>query len=209
MASLHTRCSWGDSDPLYVTYHDTEWGVPTHDDQKLFEMLTLEGAQAGLSWLTILKKRENYRRAFSGFDPRKIARYDSRRVERLLANPGIVRNRLKIEATIKNARALLAIQDDVGSLDHYIWRFVQGTPKQNAWEDVGQIPANSAESDAMSRDLKHRGFGFVGSTICYAFMQATGMVNDHVTDCFRYEAVRRAQEARARGTAQARQPSQR
>lgn len=193
MASLHTRCSWGDSDPLYVTYHDTEWGVPTHDDHKLFEMLALEGAQAGLSWLTILKKRENYRRAFSGFDPRKIARYDSRRAECLLANPGIVRNRLKIGSTIKNARAFLAIQDDLGSFDHYIWRFVQGTPKQNAWKDVGQIPASTTESDAMSRDLKRRGFAFVGSTICYAFMQATGMVNDHVTACFRYEAVRRAQ----------------
>ena len=191
MASLHSRCSWGDSDPLYETYHDTEWGVPTHDDQKLFEMLTIEGAQAGLSWLTILKKRENYRRAFSGFDPRKIARYDSRQVERLLANPGIVRNRLKIGSTIKNARAFLAIQDDVGSFDHYIWTFVQGKPKQNAWKDVVQLPAHSTESDTMSRDLKRRGFGFVGSTICYAFMQATGMVNDHVTDCFRYDAVRR------------------
>jgi len=193
MTSPNTRCSWGNADPLYETYHDVEWGVPTHDDQALFEMLTLEGAQAGLSWLTILKKRENYRRAFSGFDPRKIARYDSRRVERLLANNGIVRNRLKIRSTIKNARAFLAVQNDVGSFDHYIWRFVQGTPKQNAWKDVGQIPAHSAESDAMSRDLKQRGFGFVGPTICYAFMQATGMVNDHVTDCFRYEEVRRGQ----------------
>jgi len=193
MTSPNTRCSWGNADPLYETYHDVEWGVPTHDDQALFEMLTLEGAQAGLSWLTILKKRENYRRAFSGFDPRKIARYDSRRVERLLANNGIVRNRLKIRSTIKNARAFLAVQNDVGSFDRYIWRFVQGTPKQNAWKDVGQIPAHSAESDAMSRDLKQRGFGFVGPTICYAFMQATGMVNDHVTDCFRYEEVRRGQ----------------
>jgi DNA-3-methyladenine glycosylase I len=209
MTSSHTRCSWGNADPLYETYHDVEWGVPTHDDQAFFEMLTLEGAQAGLSWLTILKKRENYRRAFSGFDPRKIARYDSRRVERLLANNGIVRNRLKIRSTIKNARAFLAIQDDVGSFDHYIWQFVQGKPKQNAWKDIGQIPARSAESDAMSRDLKQRGFGFAGSTICYAFMQATGMVNDHVTDCFRYEEVRRGQQARVRGTARARQPSQR
>ena len=191
MAKPRTRCTWGDSNPLYVTYHDTEWGVPVHDDQRLFEMLTLEGAQAGLSWITILRKREHYRRALSGFDPCKISRYDSRRVERLLANPGIVRNRLKIESTIKNARAFLTVRDEMGAFDYYIWQFVEGTPKQNAWKDLGDIPGHTAESDAMSRDLKSRGFGFVGSTICYAFMQATGMVNDHVTNCFRHAAVRK------------------
>ena len=189
MPTPGTRCPWGDSDPVYVAYHDTEWGVPTHDDRKLFEMLTLEGAQAGLSWITILKKRENYRRALSGFDPHKIARYDSRRVERLLANPRIVRNRLKIASTVKNAQAFLAVQDRFGSFDQYIWQFVGGVPKQNRWQNLGQIPASTAESDEMSRDLKHKGFSFVGSTICYAFMQATGMVNDHLIDCFRYRAV--------------------
>ena len=175
---------------MYATYHDTEWGVPVHDDQRLFEMLTLEGAQAGLSWITILRKREHHRRAFSGFDPGQIARYDSRRVERLLANPGIVRNRLKIESTIKNARAFLTIRDDMGSFDQYIWQFVGGAPKQNAWKDLGHVPSHTTESNAMSRDLKKRGFGFVGPTVCYAFMQATGMVNDHVTNCFRHAAVR-------------------
>ena len=191
MASTQTRCPWGDSDPVYyLPYHDEEWGIPTHDDQKLFEMLTLEGAQAGLSWITILKKREHYRRAFSGFDPRVIARYDSRKRQRLLANAGIVRNRLKIESTIKNARAFLAVQTEFGSFDHYIWQFVDGTPKQNRWTQMNQVPAITPESDAMSTDLKRREFSFVGSTICYAFMQATGMVNDHLVSCFRYRAVR-------------------
>ena len=185
-----TRCPWGDSDPLYVTYHDEEWGVPAHDDRKLFEMLILEGAQAGLSWLTILKKRENYRRAFSKFDPSVIARYDSRKRQRLLANAGIVRNRLKIESTIKNAPAFLAVQAEFGSFDRYIWQFVDNAPTQNAWTQMQQVPARTDASEAMSQDLKRRGFGFVGSTICYAFMQATGMVNDHLVSCFRYQAVR-------------------
>ena len=192
MATTKTRCPWGDSDLLYVTYHDEEWGVATHDDQKLFEMLTLEGAQAGLSWITILKKRENYRQAFSGFDPQVIAQYDSRKRQRLLTNAGIVRNRLKIGSTIKNARAFLAVQTEFGSFDRYIWQFVDGAPKQNAWTQMKQVPASTPESDAMSKDLKRRGFGFVGSTICYAFMQATGMVNDHLVSCFRYRVVRRA-----------------
>ena len=190
MASSQTRCPWGNSDPVYyVPYHDDEWGVPTHDDKKLFEMLTLEGAQAGLSWITILKKRDCYRRAFSGFNPSVIARYDSRKRQRLLANPGIVRNRLKIESTIKNARAFLAVQTEFGSFDHYIWQFVDGTPRQNTWTHMKQIPTNTPESDAMSMDLKRRGFSFVGSTICYALMQSIGMVNDHLVGCFRYQVV--------------------
>ena len=190
MTTARSRCPWSDSDPLYVAYHDQEWGVPTHDDQKLFEMLTLEGAQAGLSWITILKKRENYRRAFSEFNPRLIARYDSRKRRRLLADAGIIRNRLKIEWTIKNARAFLTVQTEFGSFDRYIWQFVDGTPTQNAWTQMKQVPASTPESDAMSADLRRRGFGFVGSTICYAFMQATGMVNDHLVSCFRYQALR-------------------
>ena len=190
MASSLTRCPWGNSDPVYyVPYHDDEWGVPTHDDKKLFEMLTLEGAQAGLSWITILKKRDGYRRAFSGFNPSVIARYDSRKRQRLLANTGIVRNRLKIESTIKNARAFLAVQTEFGSFDHYIWQFVDGTPRQNTWTHMEQIPTNTPESDAMSMDLKRRGFSFVGSTICYALMQSIGMVNDHLVGCFRYQVV--------------------
>ena len=190
MASSQTRCPWGNSDPVYyVPYHDDEWGVPTHDDKKLFEMLTLEGAHAGLSWITILKKRDGYRRAFSGFNPRVIARYDSRKRQRLLANTGIVRNRLKIESTIKNARAFLAVQTEFGSFDHYICQFVDGTPRQNTWTHMKQIPTNTPESDAMSMDLKRRGFSFVGSTICYALMQSIGMVNDHLVGCFRYQVV--------------------
>ena len=190
MASSLTRCPWGNSDPVYyVPYHDDEWGVPTHDDKKLFEMLTLEGAQAGLSWITILKKRDGYRRAFSGFNPSVIARYDSRKRQRLLANTGIVRNRLKIESTVKNARAFLAVQTEFGSFDHYIWQFVDGTPRQNTWTHMKQIPTNTPESDAMSMDLKRRGFSFVGSTICYALMQSIGMVNDHLVGCFRYQVV--------------------
>jgi DNA-3-methyladenine glycosylase I len=190
MASSQTRCPWGNSDPVYyVPYHDDEWGVPTHDDKKLFEMLTLEGAQAGLSWITILKKRDCYRRAFSGFNPSVIARYDSRKRQRLLANTGIVRNRLKIESTIKNARAFLAVQTEFGSFDRYIWQFVDGTPRQNTWTHMEQIPTNTPESDAMSMDLKRRGFSFVGPTICYALMQSIGMVNDHLVGCFRYQVV--------------------
>jgi DNA-3-methyladenine glycosylase I len=182
-----TRCSWaGTSDPLMIAYHDGEWGVPSHDDRHFFEMLTLEGAQAGLSWRTILYKREGYRRAFSQFDPRKVARYDARKVKALLQDEGIVRNRLKVESTIDNARAFLAVQEEFGSFDTYIWSFVAGKPLVSTWKALGQIPAKTKESDAMSKDLKKRGFRFVGSTICYAFMQATGLVNDHMVDCFRY-----------------------
>ncbi len=183
-----TRCAWVGDDPLYVAYHDQEWGVPVHDDRVLFEFLILEGAQAGLSWITILKKRENYRRVFDGFDPRKIARYDDSRIRTLLADPGIVRNRLKIAAMIQNAKAFLALQKEFGSFDTYAWQFVGGKPKQNRWRTIAEAPANTPESDALSRDLSKRGFKFVGSTICYAFMQAVGMVNDHTVDCFRYSA---------------------
>lgn len=188
MATL--RCEWAGVDPLYVAYHDQEWGVPVHDDQKLFEMLILEGAQAGLSWATILKKRENYRRAFAGFDPGRVAAYDAAKAAELLADPGIVRNRLKVSAAIDNAKALLAVQAEFGSFDAYIWQFVYGQPRQNAWASLSEIPAETAASQAMSKDLKRRGFRFVGPTICYAFMQAVGMVNDHVVTCFRYDQVR-------------------
>jgi DNA-3-methyladenine glycosylase I len=181
-----SRCGWCGSDPLYVAYHDREWGVPSHDDARLFEMLILEGAQAGLSWSTILKKREGYRAAFAGFDAGRIARFASRDVERLMRNDGIVRNRLKIEGTVKNARAFLAVQKEFGSFDRYVWGFVGGAPLQNAWRDLSQVPAQTAQSDAMSKDMKRRGFTFVGSTILYAFMQAVGMVNDHVVTCFRH-----------------------
>lgn len=183
------RCAWGTTDPLYIEYHDNEWGVPEHDDRKLFEFLLLEGMQAGLSWLTILKKRDNYRKAFDNFDAEKIAYYDERKVAELLSDRGIVRNRLKIQAAIQNARAFLAVQREFGSFDAYIWRFVGGKPRKNAWKTVKEIPSKTAESDAMSKDLIKRGFTFVGSTICYAFMQAVGMVNDHTTDCFRYHEV--------------------
>ena len=185
-----TRCAWGESHPLYVLYHDIEWGVPLHDDQGLFEMLVLEGAQAGLSWLTVLKKRDAYRRAFNQFDPRKVSRYDKRKVERLLANVGIIRNRLKIASAINNARRFLEVQMEFGSFDRYVWQFVNGYPIQNAWTKLSEVPARTTESDAMSKDLKARGFTFVGSTICYAHMQATGMVNDHLVSCFRHQAVR-------------------
>jgi len=172
-----------------VAYHDTEWGVPCHDDQKLFEFLVLEGAQAGLSWSTILNKRENYRKAFDGFDQVKVARYTPKRVEKLLQDPGIVRNRLKVESAVKNAKAFLAVQDQFGSFDAYSWAFVGGKPKRNRFRSMKQVPATSKESDAFSKDLKQRGFSFVGSTIMYAHMQAVGMVNDHVTSCFRYNQV--------------------
>jgi len=190
------RCSWAESDPLYREYHDTEWGKPVYDDRKLFEMLTLEGAQAGLSWITILKKRPAYRRAFNDFDPGKVARYDSRKIERLLRNEGIVRNRLKIETAVKNARAFLGVQKEYGSFSRYIWQFAGGAPIQNAWTSLTQIPVTTPESDLMSKDLKRRGFSFVGSTICYAFMQAVGMVNDHTTTCFRYEEIRQMHRPR-------------
>jgi DNA-3-methyladenine glycosylase I len=180
------RCPWATSDPLYTDYHDREWGVPVHDDRQLFEMLTLEGAQAGLSWITILKKREQYRKAFSNFDAGRIARYDAQRVRQLLKDEGIVRNRLKIESVVRNARAFLEVQKECGSFDAYVWKFVGGKPKVNRWKSLKQVPSTTAESDALSRDLKKRGFTFVGPTICYAFMQAVGMVNDHVAGCFRH-----------------------
>jgi DNA-3-methyladenine glycosylase I len=183
---MTNRCTWAGDDPLMVAYHDQEWGVPVHDDRVIFEFLTLEGAQAGLSWTTILRKRENYAQAFDGFDPERIARYDEDRITALLANPGIVRNRRKIEATIQNARSFLAIQREYGMFDAYIWQFVGGKPLVNAWKTIGEIPAQTEESVAMSKDLLRRGFKFVGPTICYAHMQATGMVNDHTVDCFRY-----------------------
>jgi DNA-3-methyladenine glycosylase I len=183
------RCAWAGTDPLYVAYHDEEWGVPVHDDRRLFEFLVLEGAQAGLSWSTILRKRDAYRRAFDRFDPRKVARYDERKIATLLADAGIVRNRAKITSAIKNARAFLDVQAEFGSFDAYQWRFVGGRPMRNRRRAVGDIPARTAESDAMSKDLKSRGFTFVGSTIIYAHMQAVGMVNDHVVDCFRHREV--------------------
>ena len=185
------RCPWCGTDPLYVAYHDREWGVPVHDDRKLFEFLVLEGAQAGLSWITILRKREAYRRAFAGFDAEKVARFGPRQVARLLADAGIVRNRLKIEAAIGNARRFLAVQEEFGSFDAYVWRFVDGRPIVNRWKTPAQVPASTRESDALSRDLKARGFKFAGTTICYAHMQATGMVNDHLVDCFRHAEVGR------------------
>ena len=185
-----TRCAWAREDnELMRRYHDEEWGVPSRDDRHLFEMLTLEGAQAGLSWQTILNKRENYRRAFDGFDYEKIARYSDKKVERLLADPGIVRNRLKIAATIDNAQAFISVREEIGSFDAYIWRFIGGQPKRNRFRSLRDVPASTPESDAMSKDLRKRGFRFVGSTICYAFMQATGMVNDHEISCFRYGEV--------------------
>jgi DNA-3-methyladenine glycosylase I len=185
-----SRCAWAGSDPLYRDYHDREWGVPVHNDRLLFEFLTLEGAQAGLSWITILRKREAYRAAFAGFDPEVVARFDEAKVAELLANPGIVRNRLKVESAITNARAFLKVREEFGSFDAYMWRFVDGRPIRNAWKSVREIPASTPVSDAMSRDLKRRGFRFVGSTICYAHMQAVGMVNDHTVDCFRWGKLR-------------------
>jgi len=180
------RCGWCGSDPLYRAYHDHEWGVPLHDERRLFEMLTLEGAQAGLSWLTILRKREGYRRAFAGFDPQTVAGFGDADLARLLADPGIVRNRLKIASTISNARAVLNVQARYGSLDSFLWGFVDGLPVRNSWRSMSEIPASTPLSDLISKELKRHGFRFVGSTICYAFMQATGMVNDHLAGCFRY-----------------------
>lgn len=187
---MNIRCAWVSNDPLYINYHDTEWGVPVHDDRIIFEFLVLEGAQAGLSWYTILSKRENYRRAFDYFDPEKVARYDEAKIAELLANPGIVRNRLKIRSAVTNARAFLEVRDVFGSFDQYIWQFVGGRTRQNAWASLAEIPAKTPESDELSKDLIRRGFKFVGSTICYAHMQATGMVNDHTIDCFRYDLIR-------------------
>jgi len=182
------RCHWATSE-LNIPYHDEEWGVPLHDDRALFELLILEGAQAGLSWDTVLMKRARYREVFDRFDPAKVARYDKRKVRELFRDAGIIRNRLKIAATISNAQAFLKVQEEFGSFDAYVWRFVGGTPKQNAWKTHKRLPAKTVESDAMSKDLQKRGFRFVGSTICYAFMQATGMVNDHLVGCFRYEEL--------------------
>jgi DNA-3-methyladenine glycosylase I len=186
------RCSWVNvDDQLLLEYHDREWGVPTHDDRRHFEFLVLEAAQAGLSWSIVLKKREGYRRAFSQFDPEKVARYTPARIDKLAADPGIIRNRMKIAAAVKNARAFLAVQKEFGSFDAYCWQFVNGRPQQNRWSSLRQIPATTAESDAFSRDLKRRGFSFVGSTVIYAHMQAVGMVNDHLIDCFRHREVGR------------------
>jgi len=183
------RCGWAGDDPVYCAYHDSEWGVPLHDDRALFEFLLLEGAQAGLSWITILRKRENYRAAFDGFDTQRIARYGANKIESLLQNPGIVRNRLKVAAAVNNAQRFLEVQAEFGSFDAFVWQFVDGHPKQNTWRSLKEVPASTPESDAMSRELKRRGFKFVGSTICYAHMQATGMVNDHVTDCFKHREL--------------------
>lgn len=186
------RCGWVNSDPLYRQYHDEEWGVPVHDDRKLFEMLVLEGAQAGLSWYTVLKKRETYREAFDRFDPVKVAAYDEAKAAELLTNEGIIRNRLKVQAAITNARAFLNVQEEFGSFDAYIWRFVGGSPIRNRWNTLKEVPASTPQSDAMSKDLRKRGFKFVGSTICYAFMQATGMVDDHTAACFRHQEAGQA-----------------
>lgn len=186
---MRPRCQWVTADPLYISYHDEEWGVPVHDDRRLFEMIVLDGAQAGLSWLTVLKKRENYRKAFDNFNVEKVAIYDDQKINELMSNAGIIRNRLKITSTITNAQAFIRIQKEFGSFDTYIWKFVGGKPKLNAWQSVEDIPARTIESDLMSKDLMKRGFKFVGSTICYAFMQAAGMVNDHTVDCFRYNEL--------------------
>jgi DNA-3-methyladenine glycosylase I len=183
------KCVWSLKSPLEEQYHDLEWGVPVHDDRLLFEFLILEGAQAGLSWSTILKKREGYRKAFNNFDSEFVANYDDKKINALLANPEIIRNKLKINAAVTNAQAFLKVQQEFGSFDEYIWRFVDGAPKQNVWKNMAEFPVTTAESDAMSKDLKKRGFKFVGSTICYAHMQATGMVNDHTIDCFRHAEI--------------------
>ena len=191
VAAVPTRCSWARNE-LAIRYHDQEWGVPVHDDRRLFEFLTLEGAQAGLSWDTILRKRDNYRTAFDNFDPQIVARYDRRKIGSLLKDSGIVRNRLKVESAVRNAQAFMKVQDDAGSFDRYVWQFVDGKPRVNAWKAGRQVPARTAQSDALSKDLRQRAFNFVGSTICYAFMQAVGIVNDHMVDCFRYRAIMNA-----------------
>ena len=186
------RCGWSLGHPSMIAYHDTEWGVPVHDDRKLFEFLVLDAAQAGLSWRTVLLKRENYRKAFDNFDAEKVARYTAKRVAKLLQNPGIVRNRLKVRSAVTNARAMLKVRDEFSSLDRYLWQFVDGHPRVNRFQSMKQIPATSTESDAMSKDMKQRGFTFCGSTICYAFMQAAGLVNDHIVTCFRHRDVQRS-----------------
>lgn len=184
-----TRCQWAGDDPLYVDYHDLEWGVPCYNDPKLFEFLILEGAQAGLSWITILRKRENYQRLFDEFDVEKVARYNSRKIESLLKNPGIVRNRLKVASAVENAKGFIQVQEEYGSFSDYLWGFVEGAPIQNRWRSLADVPASTPESDALSKDLKRRGFKFVGTTICYAYMQAMGLVNDHTVDCFRHREL--------------------
>jgi DNA-3-methyladenine glycosylase I len=186
-----TRCDWAGNDPLMISYHDREWGVPVHDDRKLFEFLVLEGAQAGLSWRTVLRKREQYRRAFRGFDPERVARFGGKEVERLLADPGIIRNRAKVESAVANARLFLEVREEMGSFDAYLWRFTGGRPIVNRFRKMSELPSQSRESVAMSGDLRARGFRFVGPTICYAFMQAVGMVNDHLVHCFRHAPVRK------------------
>jgi DNA-3-methyladenine glycosylase I len=186
MAIEKKRCAWVSNDPIYLDYHDNEWGVPVHDDRLLFEMLNLEGAQAGLSWITVLKKRARYREVFDNFEAEKILNYDQKKIETLLADPGIIRNRLKVNAVVINAKSFLEVQDEFGAFDSYIWQFVDHKPIVNSWRNFNEVPAKTAESDLMSKDLKKRGFKFIGSTICYAFMQACGMVNDHSKDCFRY-----------------------
>jgi DNA-3-methyladenine glycosylase I len=183
------RCSWPGADEIYIDYHDKEWGVPVHDDRKHFEFIILDGAQAGLSWITILKKRKNYREAFDNFDPEKVAKYDEKKIKELMQNKGIVRNKRKIEAAVYNAKAFLEIQREFGSFDKYIWQFVGGKTIKNSWKSEAEIPTKTPESEAMSKDLKQRGFKFIGPTICYAYMQAAGMVNDHIVDCFRYNEV--------------------
>jgi DNA-3-methyladenine glycosylase I len=189
MSATFSRCSWCGSDPLYITYHDNEWGVPLHDDSLLFEFLILEGFQAGLSWLTILKKREAFQKAFNGFNAYEIIRFDQSKIEHLMQNSTIIRNRAKILATVQNARCFLEIKEQFGSFDRYIWQFVEGRPMVNSWKSEDQIPTKTVESEKMSRDMRSKGFKFVGPTICYAFMQATGLVNDHITTCFRYSEV--------------------
>jgi DNA-3-methyladenine glycosylase I len=195
---MKKRCEWPGENALMQAYHDTEWGVPLHDDRKLFEFIILDGAQAGLSWLTVLKKRENYRQAFDQFDPAKIARYGGKKIERLLQDEGIIRNRLKVNSAVQNAQAILALQEEFGSFDRYIWQFVGHRPIQNRFKTLQEIPAKTAQSDAMSKEMKKRGFNFVGSTICYAFMQAAGMVNDHCIDCFRYQPILRLGKRKAK-----------
>lgn len=190
MSAKLTRCPWAEQHPLETLYHDKEWGVPLHDDDKLFELLILEGAQAGLSWHLVLTRREEYRKAFQAFAPAKVARFGPEKIAEFLDNPGLIRNRAKLESAVKNAQAFLRIQEEQGSFDNYIWQFVDGKPLQNAWTKLEQVPARTAQSKAMSKELKKRGFNFVGPTICYAFMQATGMVNDHLTSCFRYDQLR-------------------
>jgi len=185
------RCDWCGTEPIYVDYHDKDWGVPVHDDRLHFEMIILDGAQAGLSWITILKRRESYRKAFDNFDVLKVSRYSEKKIEKLLTNPGIIRNRLKVNSAVQNAKSFLTIQKEFGSFDKYIWQFVNHRTIQNKWKKMSDLPAKTAESDAMSKDLKKRGFSFVGSTICYAYMQAAGLVNDHTLDCFRYKEVKK------------------